>query len=110
MLKKNFRMFQAGEVYDLESSITDVTKVSALGVEPDVSVFKDDNEINPDISEDDIEYQYSRAMRFFRGNGIVDNTKTDYTCSVGEILYITMYIKWKIPETSHPWLQNVRSS
>ena len=28
-LKKNFRMFQAGEVYDLEASSKDVTKISA---------------------------------------------------------------------------------
>ena len=45
-------------------------------------------------------------MRFFRGNGIVDNTDTDYTCNINDILYISMYIKWKIPETAHPWLQN----
>lgn len=108
-LKKNFRMFQAGEVYDLESSKTDVTKISALGVEPDVSVFKDDNEIDPEIDPSDIEYQYSRAMRFMSGNGIVDNLSTSYSyyVSTNDILTISFYLKWHQKNTTkvYEWRQ-----
>lgn len=95
-LKKNFRMFQVGEVYDLEASNKDVTKISALGVEPDVPVFQDDIEANPDIDPSDIKYQYSRAMRFMSGNGIVDNLSTSYSyyVSTNDILTISFYLKW----------------
>ena len=104
-LIENIRMFQIGEIYDLENpyNYKDLTKnttsshrIDALGVEPETPLFNDTNN-----------NKYSRAMRMTRGCGIVDNSSTDYTVTENDVLTISCYIWWQESNIKlNEWMQD----
>lgn len=132
-------MFQIGELYNLESSSNSLTNFNALGVEPDIPRFEDS--IEPEFKikiknnkniqildekvEDTILSKYSKAMRFSRGSGIIDNTTSSgnyqkdyntqiikngtsasYNVGATEILTIRFWLRWAETNASaHSWLQ-----
>ena len=106
--KEDIRMFQIGEVYNLEPSNSSYIQPHPLGVEPFSPKFKDDNEIDPSIDQKNIKYQYSRSMRCNRGNGLIaSNNDTSYQVNMNQILTITSYIRWiGGDDDSHIWMQD----
>ena len=138
-LQENIRMFQIGELYNLDSSSNSFTNFNALGVEPDIARFEDamEPEFKTKIkntktikvlntkAEELIASKYSRAMRFTRGSGIIDNatnsgnyeksyskqiiqngTSASYNVGATEVLTIRFWLKWQESSaSSHSWLQ-----
>lgn len=101
---ENIRMFQYGEVYDLENpyDYKDFTKntvashqIYPLGVESDAPAFTDTTT-----------NKYSRGMRYLRGNGILDTVEDNYDVGLNDVLTISFYIKWQEANTTlHSWMQ-----